>query len=285
MKTSGPFKTVALCGLLVLGACLSACQKTGSTSTSSPHELHVLAWVGYDEDEFLGPIQKELGVPIKVKTYVGGDQMYSLFRAAPPGTYDVVVVDAEYGRKLYSEGRLRKLSPERWSSPGLFPQFAQGEPVREGRDVYAAVVRWGALGMVYNRNYLTTAQAQDYGTLLKPEFAGKVGIFDWYLPSMGVLSKYLGHKAPYSLSTQQLAELRDVLMRLRGQVRSIHANTSEVIADLRDENVYVTPGIGEWAASARFSPNMLRTANGIPAFLLKAETREKWVAACRCGGT
>jgi spermidine/putrescine transport system substrate-binding protein len=239
--------------LLIVGV-LVGCQRASSpeaarTAPPTPRELHVLAWVGYDEDDFLGPLQQELGVPIKVKTYVGGDQMYSLFLAAPPGTYDVVVVDAEYGRKLFTEHQLRALPFDLWSSPDLFAQFAQGEPVRQDSDVYGSVVRWGALGMVYNTKYVTKAQAEDYATLLRPQLAGRVGIFDRYLPTMGVLSRYLGHSNPYDLSQAELTDLRGLLAKLHKQVGSVHANTGEVIADLRDESVYVTPGIGEWAAA------------------------------------
>lgn len=248
---SGLINTASLLVMMLLAACgrQDPAATAKNSADESPQQLRVLAWVGYDEREFLDPIKQALGVDIVVKTYVGGDQMYSLLNSAPPHTYDVVVVDAEYGRKLFNEGRLNSLDKEVWSGPDLFEPFSRGEPAREGDSVYGAVVRWGALGLVYNRNKVSAEQAQDYGVLWSPELAGHVGIFDWYLPSMGVISRYQGHATPYALSAEQLSEVRAALLKLRPGVRTIHQNTGDVISDLRNEEVYITPGIGEWAAA------------------------------------
>lgn len=237
---------------IILLACvalfLNACGKVDG-DTKTPKKLRVLAWVGYDEVDFLTHIEKELGAKIAVKTYVGGDQMYSLFRSAPLDTYDVVVVDAEYGKRMFIEGSLYPLGEELWGGQGLFRPFSTGEPARDGESVYGAVVRWGALGLVYNRTKLSAKQAADYKTLWDPALAGRIGIFDWYLPNMGVLSRYLGNNSPYNLSAEKLSQLRRELLRLRPLVRAIHQNTGDVIADLKNEEVFVTPGIGEWAAA------------------------------------
>jgi spermidine/putrescine-binding protein len=138
---------------ILLGAC--------GRKQDAANELRVLAWVGYEEPEFLRPIEEKLGAKVTVKTYVGGDQMYSFFQSAPAGTYDVVVVDAEYGRKLFRERLLVPLEKSLWQSADLFRPFDSGQPVADGENVYAAVVRWGALGLVYNRNKLTESQASD----------------------------------------------------------------------------------------------------------------------------
>jgi spermidine/putrescine transport system substrate-binding protein len=247
-------KQRTLFAILVIGAmaamALGGCAKqTKSAQPSKQITLRILAWVGYDESEFVEPLEKELGVKIEVKTYVGGDQMYSLFTAAPPGTYDLVVVDAEYGERMYKEGLLRKIDRRLWTAPDLFEPFSQGEPVRVGEDVYGVVVRWGALGLVYNTKHITAEQAQSYKVLWSPQVRGRVVIFDWYLPNMGVISRFLGHPKPYDLDKAQLQELKQALLRLRPQVRAFHVGTGDVINDLRRGEAWVCPGIGEWAAA------------------------------------
>lgn len=216
---------------------------------AKPKTLRILAWVGYDEPEFLRPLENELGLKVEVKTYVGGDQMYSLFRAAPAGTYDLVVVDAEYGQRMYEEGLLSKIDHELWYSPELFSPFSNGEPVQVNGAVYGSVVRWGALGIVYNRAHVSPEQARSYKVLWSPQVKGRVGIFDWYLPNMGVLSRYLGNAKPYDLDMQGLKQLKQSLTRLRPQVRALHPNTGDVITDFRTGEIWICPGIGEWAAA------------------------------------
>ncbi len=236
-----------IAGILATATTISCSRQ--DPEEARPKILRVLAWVGYDEAEFLNPLEKELGLKIEVKTYVGGDQMYSLFRAAPPGTYDLVVVDAEYGERMYKENLLSHIDRELWYAPDLFLPFSNGDPVKLGDKVYAVVVRWGALGIVYNRTHLTPERARSYNVLWSPQVKGKVGIFDWYLPTMGVLSRYLGNPNPYDLDSAGLKQLKETLLKLRPQVRAIHPNTGDVINDLRTGQAWLIPGIGEWAAA------------------------------------
>lgn len=209
----------------------------------------MLAWVGYNEAEFIQPLEDKLGVEINVRTYSSGDQMYSLFQQAPPGTYDIVVVDAEYGRRLHQEGRLTPLERNLWYTEGLFGAFKGGQPVRAQDEVYAAVVRWGALGLVYNDERVPDDIVQSYRGLWSSDVRDKVGIYDWYLPNMGVLSVYLEFENPFSLRQAQLQILADTLKSLRNQVSAIHGGTGEVIREFRNGNVWISPGIGEWAAA------------------------------------
>ena len=175
--------------------------------------------------------------------------MYSLFQSAPPGTYDLVVVDAEYGQRMYKEGLLSEIEREAWHAPELFSPFSSGEPTKIDNIVYAVIVRWGALGLVYNRKHVSPEQARSYKILWSQQMKGKVGVFDWYLPNMGVLSRYLGNPEPYDLDSANLNKVKESLMRLRPQVKAIHPNTGDIINDFRNEEIWVSPGIGEWAAA------------------------------------
>jgi spermidine/putrescine transport system substrate-binding protein len=175
--------------------------------------------------------------------------MHSLFMSAPPGTYDVIVVDAEYGEQLYREHHLASLPRALWHSDDLLGPFRDGEPTRVDGAVYGAVVRWGALGLVFDVGHITRDAARSYAILFEPAVERHVGIFDWYLPTMGVLSRYLGNGRPYDIDRAQLDRIAETLTRLRRQARSIQPSTSEVINDLRIGESWVVPGIGEWAAA------------------------------------
>ena len=45
------------------------------------------------------------------------------------------------------------------------------------------MVRFGHLGVSYNKNAITAEEAMSYSCFWKPEVKGKVGHFDWHLPS------------------------------------------------------------------------------------------------------
>ena len=218
--------------------------------------VRILAWVGYDEADFLTKLQEEAGVTVEVKTYLGGDQMYRLFQAAPPGTYDLVVVDREYGEQLFADGAISAISGEHIVTRDLLEPFASKQVASSGSATYAIPLRWGALGLVYNADRVTEAQAQSYDILFDERLKGRVAVFDWYLPNMSVLARYLRVKeswdagSSFSLTTDQLDSLVAKLRELRVQVRSVQPSTGDLIATLRSGAAWVSPGVGEWAAAA-----------------------------------
>ncbi|MBO9712494.1 extracellular solute-binding protein [Sphingomonas sp.] len=219
-------------------------------STTATAPLKMLTWVGYDEPDYVAALEKATGRKVVVQTYSGGEQMYQLLTKSPPGTFDVVIVDAEFGRKLFAEKALRELTDDDWKFPDLLTSFTDGNPASLNGKTFGAVARWGAVGLVYNTTIFSPSDVQSYRVLLSPKAKGKVGIFDWYLPTMGILSKSLGNSRPYDLNSQQLAQLEKYLLQLRPQVASIQADTGAVIDDLRSGRVAIVPGIGEWASAA-----------------------------------
>jgi spermidine/putrescine transport system substrate-binding protein len=253
-------RSIALSLILfgLAGCSIGPTPSTPKPTISQKPTLRMLAWVGYEEPDFIKEVERRTGAKIEVKTYVGGDKMMSLFKAAP-NAYDLIVVDAEYGSELFEDGKLIKLPASAWKAPDLFAPFSRGEPAKKAGDVYGVVVRWGAVGLVYNTDHITQKEASSYSILWNAKLKDKVGIFDWYLPNMGVLSKFYLANHPrspaeqgssFSLTQSELDGLKSLLIKLRPQVRSFQANTGDVISDLKSGDVWITPGIGEWAAAS-----------------------------------
>jgi spermidine/putrescine transport system substrate-binding protein len=142
------------------------------------------------------------------------------------------------------------------SFPIFFLKFQTGDPARSDNDVYAAVARWGSIGLVYNTTKIDAARIKSYDVLFDNDLAGRIGIYDWYLPNMGILSLSEGNKEPYDLNAGQLAHLQDKLLELRRHVASIQPNPGQVLADLKSGTVWIAPGIGEWAAAALASQGL-----------------------------
>jgi len=229
---------------------------TGVNAKPGSGSVNILAWVGYDERDFLEKLESRTGVRVNVKTYVGGDRMYSLFKSAPAGTYDLVVVDREYGSRLFAEKALCPIDPNQVRKADLLEPFASTSVAVAADTIYAVPVRWGALGLVYNSRHIPAEDVSSYGVLFDKRFAKRVGIFDWYLPTMGVLARYASNKnawsneSSFNLTRQQLDALTAMLKTLRPQVRSVQPSTGDVIASLRSGAVWVAPGVGEWAAAS-----------------------------------
>lgn len=161
----------------------------------------------------------------------------------------MAVVDPEYIEKLHAVGRIAALNPADYSFDDYF------EPLRhfplcwiDGK-LQSVLVRFGANGLVYNIRYLTSDEVKSYSILWAPKGKGKVGSWDWYLPSMGVISKAVGNKHAYAISDEQFGTLTRRLFDLRPSVSAIHPRPPEVINAMANAEDWIVPGGGEWVAA------------------------------------
>jgi spermidine/putrescine-binding protein len=76
MKSSRLFLLVLL--LVLASAGLFLVFRGDHTGTVA-HPIRMLAYSGYDEPEFLAPLEKALSSKVTVDTYVGGEEMYTKF--------------------------------------------------------------------------------------------------------------------------------------------------------------------------------------------------------------
>src|SRR3546814_5123069 len=74
-------------------------------------ELTMLAWYGHAEPDVVAEFEAANNVKFKPKYYTGGDNMLALIAQSPPGTFDVILSDAEYVQQLNAAGYIEKLDP------------------------------------------------------------------------------------------------------------------------------------------------------------------------------
>ena len=218
-----------------------------SCKTRDPATLTLLAWYGNGEPDVVGAFEEANKVKIESKYYTGGDNMLALIAQSPPGTFDVILSDAEYVTQLRAADYLEKLDPADYPFDDFFPEF-QRFPVPgfwEGPDLFAVPVSFGFLGVTYNTQILSARQARSYGILWDGKVKGKVGHFDWHLPNLGCLSLYDGNGSPFDLSGSAFSKLRNTTLSLRPQVKGFF-DYGGVLSSLKSGEVHAMCGIGDW---------------------------------------
>ena len=234
--------------MLILGAAVVIAVAIVIQSSRRPvstNEVNLLCWVGYEEPEFVTDFEKETGVRVNAKTFVGGDQMYSLLSQSS-GEYDVVVMDPEYIAKLQQDKKLSILHKMDYSFADYFDYFKQFPLATIDENLYGVVVRYGSCGLIYNSDHITDSEANSYEILFSERLKGKVGIWDWYLPSMGCFSRAVGNEKPYNITDDALQKVEDFLDRLRPQVAAIYPTPAEMTNALANGDVWIVPCVGEW---------------------------------------
>lgn len=238
----------ALAIVIVLVMRMSPEQKPGPAEPKLEGEVRVLAWVGYDEAEIVKPFEEEFGIRVRTETFVGGDKMFAKLSQSPDA-FDVVVIDPEYIEKLHKVNLLTPLDPSDFAFDDYIEPLKKFPLCWIDGKLYSVLVRYGINALVYNTEKLTREEVSSYEVLWSPKVKGKVAIWDWYLPNMGLISLMEGFSPPYSLDEQQFSKVDARLQSLRPQVKAVLGSFSDINAALARGDVWVVPAHGEHTAA------------------------------------
>ena len=151
---------------------------------------------------------------------------------------------------MYSAGRLQKLNPSDYDFSNFLEPFKNLPTAYINDDLYAVVIRYGSNALVYNTKYFTPQEVASYDVLWSEKANGKIGMWDWYLPSMGVLSMANGNSAnPYQITNSQFESLRQKLESLRPRVRTITGSLADLKQAFANEDIIIAPGVGNELAA------------------------------------
>ena len=210
-------------------------------------ELTMLAWYGHGEPDIVAAFESAHNVKIRPKYYTGGDNMMALVAQSPPGTYDLILSDAEYTTALQQAGYVEELNPADYPLDDYWQEYQNFPGNWSDGKLYSLIIRFGYLGISYNADALSEDEARSYNVLWSDKVKGKVGHFDWHLPNLGCLSLKDGNRqpGPYELSDEQWGKLQETTLSLKPQVRGFY-DYGGTLSSLRNGDVLAMCGIGDW---------------------------------------
>ncbi|MCS0497741.1 spermidine/putrescine ABC transporter substrate-binding protein [Ancylobacter sp. MQZ15Z-1] len=218
--------------------------------------LNLLSWPGHGDPAFVKPFEDKYGVKVVAKEYVGGEPMLALMNQSPPGSFDVVLADAEYIHMLQEGGFIDKMNPADYPLADYWPEFQHFPPHWVGEDLYSVMIRFGYLGIAYRTDVLSAQDVESYKVLWDEKIKGKVGFFDWYLPTMGCLSLYDGNSKPFDISADAFDKLKKTMFSLKPQASGFYSMADQ-FSMLTNGTAAAIPGIGDWVV-------LLLQKNGVP---------------------
>lgn len=210
-------------------------------------EINMLAWYGHGEPDIVGAFEAANNVKFNAKYYAGGDNMLALIAQSPPGTYDVILSDGEFVQQLNAAGYIDPLDPADYPFDDMLHEdFTKFPGHWDGDTLYSMMVRFGHLGVSYNRNFISDEEAMSYDCFWKPEIAGKVGHFDWHLPSLGMMSLKNGNGAGlWDLDDAKWEAVQETTLSLRPQVGG-YFDYGGTFNSLKNGEMVAMVGIGDW---------------------------------------
>ncbi|MGI9304589.1 MAG: ABC transporter substrate-binding protein [Gammaproteobacteria bacterium] len=220
---------------------------TSRKSAAHATELNMLAWYGHGEPDIVEEFEARNNVKFKPKYYAGGDNMLALIAQSPPGTYDVILSDAEFVQQLNEAGYIEELNPADYPFDDLWPEYENFPGHWKDGKLYSVIVRFGYLGVSFNTTVVSHEEATSYDILWDKKLTGKVGHFDWHLPNLGCLSLRDGNSkpSPFDIGADQWGRLRETTLSLKPQVAGFF-DYGGTFASLKNGEVHAMCGIGDW---------------------------------------
>jgi spermidine/putrescine transport system substrate-binding protein len=231
------FRIPALAGVLAVSALPAMAQD----------ELNALVWCDHTDPALIEPFEEAHGVRVNLREYEGTGAALSLIEQSQPGDWDVLVIDAvDVGRALDLD-LLAPLPAEALPIDDIFPEVRmEANNARDGT-WYAVTEKFGYNTLGFNREKVDPADMNDLSVMWSDKYAGRIAVYDYYLPVIGLTAIALG-KQTADLTADDLPAIGERLAAMR----AVSAQVGEIVSSqtaLATGEVDILVGGGEFVTA------------------------------------
>ena len=239
---TGPFRSMpARC--VAAGACL-----LGATSLAGAAEtLNALVWCDHTDPALIEPFEQAHDVKVNLKEYEGTGAALSILEQSQPGDWDVFVVDGVDVPRIVDTGLLAPLPDGELPTGDLFPELVMAENHTRDGNTYAISEKFGYNTISFNTTKVDPADMNDMSVIWSDKYAGRMAVYDYYLPVIGMVAIGLG-KNTAELTEADLPAIREKLFAMKASAKQIGEVVSSQTAIATGE-VDVLVGGGEWVTA------------------------------------
>ena len=223
-------------------ALASACAVLLGTAAAA-QELNALVWCDHTDPALIEPFEEAHDVRVNLREYEGTGAALALLEQSRPGDWDVLVIDSIDVPRAIDAGLLAPL-PDDLPVSDLFPEVVMEESTTRGGETYAVTEKFGYNTVSFNSAAVDAEAMGDLSAVWSQENAGRVAIYDYYLPVIGLAAVNLGLRTA-ELTEDDLPALREELFAMKDAAASV----GEVVASqtaLATGEVDIVVGGGEW---------------------------------------
>jgi spermidine/putrescine transport system substrate-binding protein len=168
-------------------------------------ELNALVWCDHTDPALLEPFEKQFDVKVNVKDYEGTGTALALIEQSRPGDWDVFVVDSVDVPRVVEAGLLAPLPEAEFPWADIFPELRQENLHFKDGKMYAAPEKFGYNTLAYNKAKVDPADMRRTPVLWDPKYKGRIAVYDYYIPLMGMVAIGLGMK-PSDINEADVAD-------------------------------------------------------------------------------
>ena len=222
-------------------------------SPAVSQELNALVWCDHTDPALIAPFEEKFGVKVNLKEYEGTAAGLAILDQSQPGDWDVLVIDAVDVGRAVAAGHLAEIPAAALPTADFFPELVMaGNNTVDGK-TYAVTEKFGYNTIAYDKTKVDPADMADMATLTSGKYDGRIAIYDYYLPVLGLVAMGQG-VATADLTTEALAGLKDPLFALKAAAKQVSDVVSSQTA-LATGEVDIIIGGGEWLTAVLTADN------------------------------
>ncbi|MGH6946167.1 MAG: ABC transporter substrate-binding protein [Kiloniellales bacterium] len=218
-----------------------------AASAQATDELNALVWCDHTDPALIEPFEKANDVKVNLKDYEGTGTALSLIEQSHPGDWDVFVVDGIDVPRVVEAGILAPLPADALPTADLFPQLVMAEKHSKDGQTYAISEKFGYNTISFNKEKVDAADMNDMSVIWSDKYKGRIAVYDYYLPVIGMVAIGLGKKTA-ELTEADLPAIKEKLLQMKAVSKQVGEIVSSQTA-LATGEVDVLVGGGEFVTA------------------------------------
>ncbi len=210
-------------------------------------ELNALVWCDHTDPALIRPFEEAFDVRVNLKEYEGTGTAFSIIEQSAPGDWDVFVIDGIDVPRAVDAGILAPLPDDALPTGDLFPELVMAEYHRRDGRTWAISEKFGYNTISYNRDRVDPADVEDMAVIWSDRYEGRIAIYDYYLPVIGLVAIGLGRKTS-ELTEADLPAIREKLFAMKKVAKLVGDVVASQTALVTGE-VDILVGGGEWVTA------------------------------------
>jgi spermidine/putrescine transport system substrate-binding protein len=216
-------------------------------------ELNALVWCDHSDPALLKPFEDANGVKVNVKEFEGTGAGLAIIEQSQPGDWDVMVIDSIDVPRGVEKGLFEPLPEDQLPFADLFPEVKMDASTVVDGKRYGITEKFGYNTIGFNNTKVDVADMQKMASLWDPKYKGRIAIYDYYLPVIGMAALAAGKKTA-ELTEADLPAIKDILLKMKANAKLVGEVTASQTA-LATGEVDILVGGGEWVTAGLAKEN------------------------------
>jgi spermidine/putrescine transport system substrate-binding protein len=216
-------------------------------------ELNALVWCDHSDPAVLKPFEEANGVKVNVKEFEGSGAGLAIVEQSQPGDWDVMVIDSIDVRRGVEKGLFEPLPEDQLPLADIYPEVMMDQHGKIDGKRYGVTEKFGYNTIGFNKEKVDAGEMQSLSALADGKYKGRLAIYDYYLPVMGMAALAAG-KRTAELTAEDLPALKEVLLKWKANAKLVGEVTASQTA-LATGEVDILIGGGEWVTAGLAKEN------------------------------